>query len=484
MWQFSYRVRRSIPHAHMIGLSASFEERLATKEEAQSQIITPVREFLAANPQIEQKVMGIILGYGLPGCYGTPPGGGPGGFSIADALEDMTDDDLPPADQRGFNSANNPQFLQPASTLPPTGRLTKASLMTGRYMVARIDAPTKELALAMTTRAQAIEAGFVSLVGQKVYYDYIDPPALPQGEWLWLKWAVEEPDLLGTPWVEFESDTQSVSDCAIRFSTHGLTNWNDDRLYGGTNNTSILAFDYDSYGATTVRSTTAQGGRFVPNAINAGYAAAIGATGEPFCCLGPVPETLLAGLREGWTLGESFHIAAVYDDWMWTLVGDPFLRFPTWFSDEPMPGNGDANADGQVNGLDIQLLAAGLTGNPLPPEQLAALDITADGWVDDDDAFLMMGPLLFDTDDPDVLRGSADLDGNGRVDGKDLGMFIRMLVADESEFSLRAVFSADVNRDGLVNLNDVDEFVTALLQEEGCVGCRSANHQKVLSASH
>src|SRR5690606_33446662 len=143
--------------------------------------------------------------------------------------------------------------------------------------------------------------------------------------------------------------------------------------YGGTNNTRILAFNYNSYGATTVRSTTAEGGRYVPNALEAGYAAAIGATGEPFCCLGPVPGTLLAGLREGWTLGESFHIASVYDDWMWTLVGDPFLRMPSWLP--PAPGDGDGNGDGAVNGLDIQLMAKGLTGGALSAREMESLDI-------------------------------------------------------------------------------------------------------------
>ena len=469
-WQFTYRLMRGIPHANMIGLSASLDEHLDTKAEAQEQIIDPVREFLAANPQIEQRVMGIVLGYGLPGTYGTAPGGGPGGFSIADALEDMSDDHLPPADQRGFNSTNNPQFLQPASTLPPGGRLTKNSLLPGRYMTARIDAPSRELALQLSTRALAIESGAVSMQGLNVYVDYVDEQALPQGEWLWLRWAVEEPDLLGTPWYEFDSDTQTVSNCAFRFGTHALTNWNDDRLYGGQNNARILAFNYNSYGATTVRSTTNQGGRYVPNAINAGYAAAIGATGEPFCCLGPVPETIIAGLREGWTIGESFHVASVYDDWMWTLFADPFLTLPEWFP-EPIPG--DANNDGVVNGWDIQKFAAAMTGDEIPAHLIDAFDISRDGVVDEDDAFLLTGPLLYDTDDPDVLRGSGDMDDNGRVDGRDLEKFTRILLDGEENYSLRDRFTADTNRDGRVNVGDIGTFVLRLIDPDACDGCRS-----------
>ena len=61
----------------------------------------------------------------------------------------------------------------------------------------------------------------------------------------------------------------------------------------------VLCFDFNSWGAVTARSTTANGGLYVPNAIVAGWAAAVGATGEPQCCVSPFPDTLLAALREG-----------------------------------------------------------------------------------------------------------------------------------------------------------------------------------------
>jgi hypothetical protein len=73
----------------------------------------------------------------------------------------------------------------------------------------------------------------------------------------------------------------------------------------------------------------------VPNALAADYAAAIGATGEPICCVGPFPDTLMAALREGWTLGEAFYLANPYDDWMWIVVGDPLLTLPEWFTYVP-----------------------------------------------------------------------------------------------------------------------------------------------------
>ncbi len=463
-WANSYKINRGIPNENMLGVDASADEHLATQAEAETQVIGPVRNYLLSNPEIEQRIMGILVGYGVPGTYANPPAGGPGGFSIADALEDMWDDSESPADQKEFNTIDNPQFADPPTTLPIGGRLTKATMEPGRYMVARIDAPTWWAAVDITSRAMAFEFSRSSISGQNVYFDYIDQPALPQGEWVWLRRAVEEPDLAGTPWQEFESDTESISNAAFRFGTHALTGWNDDRLYGGAPGAKILAFNYNSYGATTVRSTTDQGGRYVPNALAAGYLAAIGATGEPLCCLGPIPETIIAGLREGWTIGESFHIASVYDDWMWTLFADPLMKVPFWFDQDPdLVGSGDGNGDGIVNGLDISLFAAVLTGDVVDPAAVSAFDLSGDGLIDDDDAFLILGPMLYESTDPDILRGGGDLDGDRIVGGRDLERFIQILLNGESGHSIRARLSADMNRDGSVSVDDIDLFVYACL---------------------
>lgn len=483
-WANSYQFNRGIPSQNMLGVHASFEEHLATQAEAEAQVIGPVRDYLTSHPEIEQRIMGILVGYGVPGTYATPPAGGPGGFSIPDALEDMWDDDESPAQQKEFNSFDNPQFLDPPQILPPNGRLTKATMEPGRYMVARLDGPTWWGAIDLTTRAIAFEQTRHGITGQYVYYDYIDPIALPTGEWVWLRRAVEAPALAGTPWREFDSDTEASPMAALRFGTHALTGWNDNRLYGGGPGARILAFNYNSYGATTVRSITAQGGRYVPNALAAGYLGAIGSTGEPFCCLGPIPETIIAGLREGWTMGESFHIASVYDDWMWTFFGDPLTRVPDWFDDgPPTPGDGDGNGDGRVDGLDIAILSGILAGNQMSPVIQEAFDLSGDGVVNDDDAFLILAPTLLNTNNPNALRGGGDLDGNGIINGRDLRQFVRLLVDGEESGTLRARFTADMNRDGTVDLDDVNMFVVAVLRGQArdkrchtqCVGTGAAN---------
>ncbi|MBN2563071.1 MAG: hypothetical protein JXQ75_19270 [Phycisphaerae bacterium] len=465
-WAAWYQQERSIPAENMIGLNASLEEHLLDKAEVQDQIIGPVRDLLDNDPALETKIMGIIIGYGVPGHYDDPYYGGPGGYSVADALEDVYDDYLPPGPmtlpgQQGYNDHDNPQWV--GLMLPAGGRITKATMDPHRYMVARIDGPTLADAMALTQRAKAIEDPNHYINTEHVWYDYTDG-ALPGSTWYWLKYAVQEPDLAEIPWTQFNADTDQTPRDAFRFGTHDVVGWDDDRLYHPDAGSRILAFNYNSWGATTVRSTVNEGARYVPNALAAGYAAAIGSTGEPGCCLGPCPETLLAALREGWTLGESLHISAVFDDWMWTLVGDPFLTIPHWFDDLPPPGDGDMNSDGNVDGTDLPLFVRVLSGEEDDPVLIAKADLTGDGALNDDDTYLFMAPSICNTYDYDVLKGTGDADGDRFLTGKDIGAFVEMLLHGTEGRSLRARWGADMNKDGQITHEDLPLFVDAILQ--------------------
>jgi uncharacterized protein (TIGR03790 family) len=477
-WADWYATQWGVPPRNLYGLSASLDEHLADQATAQAQIIGPVRSLLDANPAFEANVMGILVGYGLPGHYATPVLGPPGGYSIPDALEDMYDDDRPAGPmgayggQQGYNLHDNPQFQ--GCMLPPEGRPTKAWMQAHRYMVARIDAPSLTAAMAMTIRAKALSNPIHYIHGESFWYDYLDPQ-LPQGKWQWLERAVEEPALAEVPWTPFDERTQQTPNDAFRFATYGITGWHDQRLRHPEAGSRILAFDYDSWGATTVRNTTAEGGRFVPNAIDAGYAAAIGSTGEPGCCLGPCPETIIAGLREGWTLGESFHIADVYDDWMWTLVGDPLLKLPHWFDQPRPPGSGDMNGDGVVNGLDVLMFMRVCIGGEPDPDVIALADITGDGIINDDDLFLFNGPILYQTSDPTVLRGSGDANGDRLVNGADIAAFVDKLLREFhkppgprgrlDDEPLREQFGPDMNKDGRITMDDLPLFVEVLIRQ-------------------
>lgn len=359
-WAEWYRLQWGVPTDHLLGLDASLDEHLPDLESVQAQIVAPVRDLLDSDPELEESVMGILLGYDLPGHYHHPPlCPSVGGFSVSDALQDMYDDDLCPALQKESNF-DNPHYF--GNILPPDGRLTKAAMTPGKYMVARIDGPTVADAMALTDRAKVLGNPLHSLAGESIWFDYYDP-VFPSSsdEWYWLKSGVESPELSDLPWMEFDIDAVDAvphpDNDAFRFAIYRLFDWSGMDFVSSEAGSRVLAFHFNSFGAVTVRSTTAEGGLFVPNALAEGYAAAIGATGEPQCCIAPFPDTLLASLREGWTLGEAYYLANSHDDWMWTLVADPFLQLPNWFS-EVESGFGDVDQDGQISARDYMGLAA------------------------------------------------------------------------------------------------------------------------------
>lgn len=337
-WGQWYAAQWGIPNEQLLGLDASSEEHLADTATAQAQVFSPVAAFLAAHPDIASRIMGFVVGYRVPGHYGTA-GYGIGGYSITCGLQDMTDT---------VYSVNPDGPHRWGKILPPLGRLTKATITLDHYLAARLDGIDLATTKAMTTRAKGIWSARQVMPAHYVYYDYTDD----MGTWSQLRSAVTNPLLATLPWAAFDDDTGQTPEDAFRIGWHDVENWNDARLRGSPPGPRILAYNLNSWGATTIRSTTGDGGRYVPNAIDAGYAAAIGATGEPMSTFGPYPDTLLAGLNLGWTLGECFYLANPYDDFMWELVGDPLLRVPDWCWPPPK-SRADFDDDGDVDLADF-----------------------------------------------------------------------------------------------------------------------------------
>ncbi len=323
-WVQWYASQWGIPQDQLLGLHASADEHLADAATAEAQVFGPVRSYLSSHPDIAARVMGFVVGYRVPGHFGTVAYG-IGGNSITCALHE-------PAKSAVLVNPDCPHLW--GNVLPPTGRITKAGMAAGCYMAARIDAPSLSQAMAVTTRAKALRSASSVMAGAYVYYDYTDS-ILPSSTWYWLQQAVQNPTLAWLPWVAFDDDTQQTPNDAFRIGAHDVTNWNDARLRGTPAGPRILAYNLNSWGSTTVRSTTSGGARYVPNAIAVGYAAAIGSTGEPHTTTAPYPDTLLYGLAQGWTLGEVFYLANPYHVFMWEVLGDPFLVVPDWVPPPP-----------------------------------------------------------------------------------------------------------------------------------------------------
>jgi uncharacterized protein (TIGR03790 family) len=297
-------------------------------------IFDPVNETLYNNQELRAKIMGILVGYRVPGNFYVdathPDNQGGGGASVSNNLADLTTTNI--------YWKNNPYYFQ-AYYMSPKPRITKATLENDTYITARIDAPTLEEAKNLTRRALAITYSNKSLSGW-IYYDYTDIGSLPGDDWRGLNLTVNDNNFSNStkyPWKEYESETDNMSDDAFSFSYYRFSGWNGVSFGSGEGKPGdrILGYAFNSWGATTVRSTTNLEGRYVPNALfRGGYAAAVGATSEPLTSHVVDPGTLLWDLQEGRTLGEAMFHANQNLDFVWEVVGDPLLRVPYWFGEE------------------------------------------------------------------------------------------------------------------------------------------------------
>ena len=326
IWKNGYINLWNIPVENTLGLDVSTTEHISEAEFINS-IYTPVKTHLANNPNLEDKIMGILVGYHVPGNFGTPTLSGGGGYSVSNYLVDLSLDTQAPLPRKSFNP-----YLQ--NYLSPT-RFMKADLTESTYFTARIDAPSLAEAQYISVRAESISNTADPLAPDDwIYYQHYDPFA-PFTTWEDLEYSIYKDSFNSTyvlPWQEFDPDTQATPNAAFRFSFYRVSGWQAMDWAGTPVGARILGYAFNSWGATTVRSTTDHNGRYVPNALfNGQYAAAIGATAEPYSNTGPLPSTLLACLAQGWSLGECMTYASKRKFWMWEVVGDPLLKIPQWF---------------------------------------------------------------------------------------------------------------------------------------------------------
>lgn len=332
-WVQWYIEQWGIPTENALALQVPAEERVH-RDAFRSQIYYPVRNHLNANPDLKAKIMGIIVGYRVPGNFYLddthPPLQGGGGWSVTNNLADLAYDTW-------YKRANPHAFV--ASVSPNPTRLTKAALSTDCYLTARLDGPTLATVTALTERARAISDSPSPLVSSEyLHQDFVDIGAPAGNEWPALRAAVQSPYTNTPPWrfpwLQYESESEPMPSCALAFSYYRITGWDTVPWLADPSGSRVAAMACNSWGATTVRSTTNHGARFVPNALfNGGFAAAIGATAEPYTGSDPQPSTLVWCLAEGRTLGEACFHANPYRNFMWELVGDPLLRVPLWAVD-------------------------------------------------------------------------------------------------------------------------------------------------------
>lgn len=327
-WKDWYITQWNIPTENTLGLNTSNSEKIHTSE-FESTIYYPIQQFLFTS-EIRKNIMGILVGYRVPGNFyentTLPELQGGGGWSVSNRLQDMASLVSVPY--------YNPHFRPVYSLIPQNPRLTKQSLGAHVYLTARIDAPTLQDAKNLTIRAKNIMLN--GTANDFLYYDYYDPGAVAGDIWDALELTVLPATQGGYgslpnppyPWIEWESETDPTPNCMMQFSYYRITGWQNMDWSGSGSR--VIGYALNSWGATTLRSTTDHGGRYAPNLLfNGGFAAAIAATAEPYLSTAPVPSSIVYFLCQGYTTAEATLHSQVRKKWMWELIGDPLLKLPT-----------------------------------------------------------------------------------------------------------------------------------------------------------
>jgi uncharacterized protein (TIGR03790 family) len=370
-WKDWYVEQWGIPQENTLGLNVSTSEHLATAEIFNATIYTPVRSYLMNNTALENKIMGILVGYHVPGNFGSPENSGGGGYSVASRLQY-----LDYALSGYYNRKTNPFLGGYHYTSGTMTRFTKNNMPVRRYLAARLDGPNLAAVEALTLKAQVLSTATVPLpANQSLYYDYHDPGAPGGDDWAELKYAVQNylTDHQVYPWLEWDSETSPTPNSALRFSYYRVSGWNTMNWGGTPAGSRILGMSSDSWGATTVRSTTNHGGRFGPNALfTGGFAAVCAATDEPWLSGIPKVWPIVQSLKNGWTVAEACCYASYYIDWMFECIGDPLLQIPYWFNttgnnsppilSNPAPAQ---NATGGHAPLRLSIDIADINGDPM-----------------------------------------------------------------------------------------------------------------------
>lgn len=162
-------------------------------------------------------------------------------------------------------------------------------------------------------------------------------------------------------------------------------------------------------------------------------------------------------------------------------------------------GRGDLNCDGRIDGTDIAILLHGLVAEFPPAESIPVGDINGDAVRDGRDIADLVRVFTGVDDDPDHVAAAdinqngqvnwvdlarfvqlltgiatggsgppvplADIDGDLRIDGRDVRLFVAVMTGADDDAAHFA--AADITRDGAVTAADLPGFIARLLMQTG-----------------
>lgn len=314
-WAEYYRQARGIPYANLCGLNLPTTETINAS--AFASLTQQIQTYLQNN-NLENTVLGILMGYNVPG-YANITGIGP--IESIPALLHTT--------STVAGTTANP--IDASTTIiRPT-----ADLLNGKRLTARLDAPTLADAIAMIDRAVALEAtDLTNASGASEVTLWLDPYTTAS--------ELTTPHINAmTNWSQSLSAQQLRIPIEVTEATDSEPNpdfaqISHDGFYWGWSNASppagffasttgqrIFAFDLHTLDTTAPTLRDWSTGRWVGAAFTAGYAAAAGTSRNYSLSSLPQATIFFAAMRSDLTLAESFFLACpILRDGLF-IVGDP-----------------------------------------------------------------------------------------------------------------------------------------------------------------
>lgn len=357
-WADSYRDARRVPHANCLGLPLSLSESISTVE--YEDMLGEIEAYLNRNG-LRPQVMGILVGYGVPG-YAVPPG-------TAFNLPILS---LLHYAEMSLFSTPNPAAAESIHTRPRQADLS------GVRFTARIDAPN--LASANRFHERSLTLTVAPLGAQDRLY--FDPTTAAFGFPEWTGRAMDwyrsldrqrlhiHSTLSGDPDADNDAQFSAIDRDAFYWGWGPATP--PENFFGEPEGSRVACVQLRTVGvaATALRSVTP--GHWIDIALDAGYAAAVGSS------LSYSPDSLLyarsffEALRRDWTLAEAYLLAAPRVQDGLYLVGDPLLRVQLpkagWDVFGPLSGGRDLEPQTPAASLPTGQLTLKLSADQLPDE--------------------------------------------------------------------------------------------------------------------
>lgn len=326
----------------LVGINCSGIEILEGEVLFEEEVLNPLREALDGRILRNREILGIVLGYNIPG-----------GFVSEENLDPSVDpsaivasvpDIISSTSRVSRGCAKNISGLSEpsAASYYGFGKKRKNKLydrsVFSRFdrddanhllIVSRIDAPTLLLAKQYIDQAEILNK---QLFANGIFYidPYSDKSTTGAGAY---KDSIEDfysnlfPSLNLDSWVTTFMDP--YIDVAIPYVENDsfVWSWFTDRatssFFQDSNAIRIFFYNADFDGAYTIRNIN--GIRWPYLAMTAGYVVSAGAMSDPTMSGFLNPTAFFNALVRGATLGEAYYFSLPFLDWTMTLFGDPLI---------------------------------------------------------------------------------------------------------------------------------------------------------------